>query len=142
MVLSSPKATVNCEGGGLAAALHFPSPRAASASPSTQARTVLLACSQVFHHRNRVLIPAPADLTIRGFILSSNLTSSFLKPSTSFSLEHVLPFPHQLGLYKAFPQHLLCKLRRPSPFYIFFSFSHLFHVSYLLQSFLTWVIQL
>lgn len=62
--------------------------------------TVLLAHFQVFHHRNRVLIQALADLTIGGFTLSSNLTSSFLKPSLSFSLEHLLLFQRDLLLFQ------------------------------------------
>ena len=44
------------------------------------------------------LISAPADFTIREFMLCSDLTSSFLKPWLSLSLERVLTLQPQIGL--------------------------------------------
>lgn len=70
-----------CEEQGLAATVCLPGSRALLDSPFTQAHPVLLVPSQVFHHRKRVLLLASADLTVTEFILSSDLTSPFLKPA-------------------------------------------------------------
>lgn len=76
-----PLCCSDSEGSGLAATGRLPISRTLLSSPLTQAHPVLLVPSQVLHYRKRVLLLAPADITIEGFILSSDLTSSFLKLS-------------------------------------------------------------